>query len=463
MDWATKRKLQYFGILAALIIIFIGLPLYFFVYQKPTCFDRSQNGDETGVDCGGSCRLLCSAEVREPIARWDPRIFRIKEGLYSVIAYLDNQNVSAEVLSAPYTFKLYDSAGILITERKGETFIPRGQTFAIFEGNFTTGERTPTKAIFSFDSDLVWVKNLEPFAQIDIENKPLIGEDTSPKIEAIVTNNSSKQISNIELVAIVSDSAGNAIGASRTLVENIAPGERKPIVFTWPMPFVKKQFECSNLVDVAIALDRSGSMRSLGSNPPQPLTDVKSAAVSFVDLLNKEDQAALVSFATSASKPADFPLSNNFGVLKDVISKLEIHTDGVQETNISDAINVSQSELQSSKNISSSVKIIVLLTDGVATRPLKSGDIKYPEISAQQQALSAKSQGTRIFTIGLGKDINAEFLKQVASEPQDYYSAPSAKDLSNIYKSIATKICERKAASIEIIPRIYPPNIISKL
>ena len=134
----------------------------------------------------------------------------------------------------------------------------------------------------------------------------------------------------------------------------------------------------------------------------------------------------------------------------------------MQETNISDALAVSQSELRNSIDSSSAVKIIVLLTDGVATRPEKTGDSKFPEVAASEVATSAKKDNIRIFTIGLGKDVNSEFLKLIATNASDYYAAPTTAELSQIYESIATKICERKPASIEIIHRVYPPNIIPK-
>jgi len=61
-----------------------------------------------------------------------------------------------------------------------------------------------------------------------------------------------------------------------------------------------------------------------------------------------------------------------------------------------------------------------------------------------------------MFTIGLGKDLNTEFLKQVASSSDEFYLAPTTKELTGIYEQIATKICKRRPAVIEIIPRVYP-------
>ncbi len=459
MDWATKRQLQYIGFIFLFVIIFLVIPFFVFVYDAPTCFDGERNGKETGIDCGGSCRLLCSAEIPEPISRWDPRVFRVTPGVYSVLAYLENPNVAAEVYSAPYSFELYDREGVLIAERKGETFIPRGQTFAILESNIKTGERIPTRATFSFSSGLQWTRNTEETASVSVVNGALISEDTAPRVEATVSNTGLDRITNIDLTAIVFDGAGNAIGSSRTFVDELLGSESEKVTFTWPMPFETKAEVCSSPVDVMLALDRSGSMASLGANPPQPLTDVKNAAVYFVNQLDERDRVGMVSFATVAATTSESLLSSDTVAIRNAIDAVAIGTQGTQQTNITDAVARSIDELSSSRKRDGVPSVIVLLTDGVATVPEKQGEQDYPEASALILGQLAKERGFRIFTIGLGKSINEIFLQNLASSPDDFYLAPTAKELTAIYTQIATKICQKKPAVIEIIPRIFPRPI----
>lgn len=457
MEWATKRKLQYFGIIALLIIIFVGLPLYFFVYQKPTCFDGIKNGSELGVDCGGACRLLCQNQITEPILRWDPRIFKVSEGNYSTLAYLDNPNVSGEVLHASYTFRLYDEKGVLITERKGQTFIPRGQQFAIYEGSYSIADRIPVRATFSFDPNLVWITNRTEEPTVKITSKALSRLDSTPRVEAQIANDSLSEINNIELTAIIFDGSGNAIGASRTLVEKLNAGDKKDVVFTWPTPFVTRAESCDVPVDVVILTDRSGSMASIGKDPPQPLTDVKNAAISFVSSLREHDQAGFISFANSAS--VDSVLTSDFNVLKKTIGDMSIATNGVQNTNIADAFTKAYSELFSARGNKDANKTIILLTDGIANVPEKIGDPKFAESEALRAANQLKDGKVSIFSIGLGKDLNTEFLKQIASSSSEFFLAPTTAQLNAIYKDIGTKICARRPASVEIIKRVYPKDI----
>ncbi|TAL49425.1 VWA domain-containing protein [Patescibacteria group bacterium] len=455
MDWSTKRKLEYFGILVAAILLFVVLPFFIFIYKPPTCFDGKKNSDETGVDCGGSCRLLCRAEALDPILKWDPRIFRVSLGVYSLLAYVENPNVSAGVRSAPYIFRIYDKEGLLILERRGSTFIPRGKTFAVFDGNFSLEERIPAKATFEW-GELVWSRTTVSGPEISITNKALMREETTPRVEATVENKSLEPIRDLELTALIFDSDGNAIASSRTFLEYLDKGGEAEVVFTWPQPFPTRAEVCAAPVDVTLVLDRSGSMDDLGANPPQPLTDVKNAAVYFVNLLHEKDQAAVVSFATEAASPIESVLGRNFEAVKRAIERIAIRETDIQHTNIADGLLKAKEELVSSRHASAASQVAILLTDGVATRPEKGGDPGYPETYAQQVANDMRQSRIALFTIGLGKNVNESFLRSIASSSEEFFLTPTAKELRGVYKKIAEKICTTRAAVIEIIPRIYP-------
>lgn len=458
-QWSIRRKRIIFSIVALTLAILVGVPIFFLFYRAPTCSDGRQNSDETGIDCGGGCQLLCTAEIKEPISRWDPRVFETAPGLVSVLAYLENVNATAEVSSAPYSFKLYDAESILITERFGKTFIPKGQTFAIFEPNIEMGERKAVRAIFSFTAPLVWIRDTGEPSDIKIVDKKLSNEKTTPRVEAKVRNDSLDRVKNIDLTAIVYDGGGTAIAASKTYIDELDKGESQTIVFTWPSQFEATARVCQYVSDVMVVIDRSGSMAFLGENPPQPLTDVKNTAVSFVRELDKTDRVGLVTFANTATTVSSL-LSSDLSRIGEEINKIEILPTGIQQTNIADSIAKASEELNSPRKREGVPSFIVLLTDGVPTEPKgPPGDKKFPETSALIAGESAKARGIHIFTIGLGKDVNADFLQRLASAPEDSYLAPTAKELTQIYSQIATKICSQKPAVVEIISRIFPYSI----
>lgn len=466
-SWSTKRKLIYLSIFFGVIFIAIVVPIFFAFYKQPTCFDGKKNGDEKDIDCGGSCQLLCSAESLAPNIIWS-RAFKVKDGVYSAAAYIENRNISSEAVGA-YTFKFYDKDNTLIGSRDGITFIPKNKVFAIFEPDIQMTDKTPYRVSFNFTNNLIWRKNLNEVPDISVINKSLVGEDTKPRVDATIENFSASAVSRIEAVAIVYDSEENAIAASRTFVDGLPQDGKASVTFTWPTPFQTKEQICRVTKDgvigeqpeslgVMIAIDRSGSMTSLGDNPPQPLTDVKNAALSFVDLLKGTDQMGLVSFATTATDPVDFPLSSNYQMLRDSIGKISVMTSGTQYTNLGDGIEKATNALLASTTRELSNRVLILLTDGIATRPEKSGDNNYPSIYAAEKADITKKNNIELYIIGLGDEVNRAYLESIATTPAHYFTAARAEDLNEIYKQIAVKICKVGPSVIEVIPRVLPAN-----
>ncbi|MDO8510330.1 MAG: hypothetical protein Q7S15_01770 [bacterium] len=235
-SWATRNKLKYLSILLGFLLVVIGVPLFFILTSPPSCSDGKRNGGESGTDCGGSCIKLCPAETPEPIVLWQ-RFFKVAPGVYSVAAYVENINSSAEVKSVGYSFKLYDSNNILVTERRGRTFIPPHKIFTIFEGGIGTEERLPTRAIFQFTESFDWERSEYIDPPIEIKNKVIRNETTAPRVEVTVYNPTVRTLSLLEVVAIVYDTSDNAIGVSRTIIDELESNDEHTIAFTWPAPF----------------------------------------------------------------------------------------------------------------------------------------------------------------------------------------------------------------------------------
>lgn len=451
LAWSTKRKLLYFGIFSAFVFLIVVFPIAFLSYDRPTCFDGNKNGDEVGVDCGGSCQLLCSFEAIAPNILWS-RSFKVAPNLYSATAYVENSNISSEAVNVPYVFKLYDKQNTLIAERAGTAYIPKYRAFGIFEPNIATNGAVPARTTFEFTQAPTWNKDDTIPPEIVVREKVLSNEEIRPRVDASMENRSTRELKRIEVVAIVYDGKDNAIGASRTYVDSLKSNEAADLVFTWPIPFETQTNVCKVPADVMLVVDRSGSMASDNANPPQPLTDVKNAATLFVEQLSAQDYAGVVSYANEASSPIDSFLSSNIDAVKKAISSISIGTNGLQQTNIADGLAQALSELSSERHRNIARKVAVLLTDGMPTRPLKSGDPTYPETSAFQVAQDVKKAGVQLYTIGLGKEINAEYLASLASGPDYYFNALSSDSLKAIYEQIAVSICKDSPTSIEIIP-----------
>jgi hypothetical protein len=236
MSWASKRRSKYIAIVAVIAIIII-VPIAFSIFnKKPTCTDGKQNGGERGVDCGGVCPELCVSQISNPVVVWS-RSFKVLDGVYNSVAYIENPNFNASILKISYIFKLFDEKNILITERKGFTFISPNNVSPIFESAIQTGQRVPAKTFFEFSETAIWTQSIDKNEPLSVNNTVLSKKDSSPRIDTVLVNNSITDIRNIEIVAIVFDKKDNAIGVSSTFVELLSNRSSKNLVFTWPTVF----------------------------------------------------------------------------------------------------------------------------------------------------------------------------------------------------------------------------------
>lgn len=185
--------------------------------------------------------------------------------------------------------------------------------------------------------------------------------------------------------------------------------------------------------DVALVVDRSGSMEG------RPLSDAQAAAKDFVDLMEPGvDQTAVISFADAAA--VDQVLSLNAGAPRAAIDRLT----SAGDTNMEDALLRAQAELTSPRHRPANQPVIILLSDG---RPTAGGD-------PLPAATAAKAAGTRVFTIGLGKEIDDALLRAIASSSADYFAAPSSADLAGIYRQISSLISGGPATNVTVVDRL---------
>jgi Mg-chelatase subunit ChlD len=450
-SWAMKRRLIYgFGFLLTLALI--GFAIYYTQVDRTTsCTDGKKNGDESGIDCGGSCKNICKSEVLSPIVLWS-KAFNISQNVYSVAALVENPNISSSNSNAKYVFKVYDAKNSLLGTREGEIFIPKNKKFLIFEPGFNFVNSVPKRVELEFTSFSEWQKDNAVEPDLTIDYSPLQSTSTSPYIEGTVTNNSLFDIGKVELSTLVADGRENVVAVSRTFIDRLRKGESQKFVFTWPKPFDLGVESCEIPADVIVALDRSGSMRSEGNNPPEPFTTVKNVAKSFAENLMGADSVSVVSFGNTGVVESN--LSSNINSASGAIDKLILATTS-EQTNIKEGLERAKEELVGERANPEAKKIIVLLTDGLPTEPRAAGQPNYPKLSAENVAEELRQLGIIVYTIGLGAGVNESFLKNISLDNSHYFFAPNKTTLSSIYNQISTSLCQKKPNAIHVIYKVY--------
>lgn len=450
-SWSQKRQFLYFLIPFSIFIIVISFIYFSFFYRPASCFDGVKNGKETGIDCGGSCSLVCTGDSLNPITLWS-KAFLVTNDVYNLVAFVQNPNPSSEAKNVHYVFSAYDDEGLFIGKREGKTTISKNKKFVVFESGFKSIKNIK-RLDFDFVYPIVWQKNLNKEPNILIENDPIENQKNSPKIQGFITNKSD-DLEQVELTVLIYDGKGNAINTSKTFLEKLPKGIKTPFVFTWPKPFSLGEDVCEIPTATVLAIDRSGSMASISKDPPEPLNSVKNVAIDFINRLTTSDMVSVVSFANNASSPVDQPLTFYMSSAKEAVLNISIGTTSVQNTNIADGLFTSFSSLYEKSNLDGFKKIIILLTDGKPTVPSDKNNPNYAYDYSLSLADDIKSAGVVIYTIGLGDQIDDIFLKKIATDENKYFFAPNTKSLDGIYKEISASICKRKPNLIEIIANI---------
>lgn len=428
--------------------IIIGTYSYIKLYDDPTCFDGARNQDELGIDCGGSCQFLCKFQVLEPTLLFS-RSFEVVPGTYNAIAYIENPNFEAGVESVSYKFRLLDKENNLIAEREGSTFITPGNISPIFESAIKTNGNIPTRTFFEFQETLEWIKVIAGEEKnLSIENRILKNTDTTPRLDAVLKNDSVFEIHDVEIISVIFNALGNAVATSRTFIDIVPERSETNLVFTWPQPFKIELEACVVPVQTMLLIDVSGSMNDDSLDPPQPLTDAKSAATDFVTRLSELDKVGLISFGTTAKINQSLTFIHTF--TKEAVHSLIIKPEEeTGSTNTGEGLRLVRQEFAALAGVKTERKIAILLTDGKANAPDDPGGEEY----AIDHAIKAKNEGIILYTIGLGDNVNETFLRSLADSGEHYYQAADSRDLDGIYRSISDAICERSPAVLDVIPR----------
>jgi Mg-chelatase subunit ChlD len=171
--------------------------------------------------------------------------------------------------------------------------------------------------------------------------------------------------------------------------------------------------------DIALVIDTSSSMSG------HKIEDARAAALTFVgliDLAPGRSQVAVVRFDREAEVVRE--LTNAPALIEAAIRNLQVRSG----THIDKGLRTALGELQSPRHLGRNAQVLILLTDGVQT------GTPGEELRAAEEVRAA---GVRVYSIGLGADVDAATLRTIAGADERYYFAPASGDLAQIYGEIA--------------------------
>jgi Ca-activated chloride channel family protein len=201
-------------------------------------------------------------------------------------------------------------------------------------------------------------------------------------------------------------------------------------------------------VDIALALDISGSMASLDFEPQNRLEAAKQVIADFI-AQRRYDRIGLVVFAANAFNQSPPTVDHN------VLTRLLAQTQLVTNLNIQDGTAIGMGLANAAnmlKDSEAKSKVVILLTDGVNNAG---------QIDPLTAAEAAQTLGLKVYTIGMGRpgqvpvpvtdmfgmqrityqesDLDEALLQQIAQKTGGrYFRAEDTAGLQQIYDEINT-------------------------
>jgi hypothetical protein len=231
-SWSARRQLLYYAVGIVLATILLFTLWQTFLTSTPTCFDGRQNGDESGVDCGGSCAKLCVGEARAPNILW-ARAFEVAPQTYTAVSYVETRSAGNGARGVPYLFQLFDDKNELIIEREGVVDLPPVAVVPVVHPNINVGNRIVARTLFALTSEPVW-ERVSMLPQVRITEQQLSIDGTH--LSAVIVNEGFEDVRNLRAAGVIFDTQGIARAASITLINRIPGKGSEPAVFTWSEP-----------------------------------------------------------------------------------------------------------------------------------------------------------------------------------------------------------------------------------
>lgn len=238
MNWAARRRFMIALIVGAVVVAFTAVVLIATLYETPSCTDGVQNQNEAGIDCGGPCAYLCTADMQTPVVLYT-KVLQNADGRTDIIASVENKNIDAATENVPYRLKLYGSGQVFLQEITGAIDLPPRTTALLYLPGVAVGKQEVVNAFLYVDASALRWFAIDPSTLLApiVSNVAQSGTKDRPRVKSTLENPSIRSLTNTAVIVVVRDENGNVIAASRTFVPIIPAQGEAEAIFTWNNAF----------------------------------------------------------------------------------------------------------------------------------------------------------------------------------------------------------------------------------
>jgi hypothetical protein len=234
LNWRSQRQIIIFSIYFLIIfipVLFVSLSL---LHKTPSCYDGTQNGDETGIDCNGSCELKCEGTYRDVRINFT-RGMKVTEGVYDIFALVENFNTNVRFPSVPYEIDFYSANGKLLGSASGTLSLLPQTKSAIYIPSVSLAQEPKTIDLTLLPHKALAVYNTDNIPKnITVQNwQTQRGANNSLQIVGELQNPNNREVRNLSVYALVYDDTKTVYAVSRTRVLSLKGRENTAVAFSW--------------------------------------------------------------------------------------------------------------------------------------------------------------------------------------------------------------------------------------
>ena len=215
-----------YGIFYIILFLGVGYGSYAsFIRPEVSCFDNKQNGAETAVDCGGGC-VVCEVKSLLPLQVSGMDVLKASSGDSTLVFDVYNPNLT------------YGAAIIEYKIMAGGEMIVKDSTF-LYPGEGKKIAHPAIEVNGSPDIEITktsWAKR-DFFAPPKVSYREVNTNEggTGVSVTGLVVSGETTAIPEALVSIFLYNEADVLVGASRTVVENIAPFATKDFAIIHPL------------------------------------------------------------------------------------------------------------------------------------------------------------------------------------------------------------------------------------
>jgi hypothetical protein len=201
------------------------------VKAPPSCVDKTQNRDETGIDCGGQFCASCEIKSLLPIEFSSVELLSSAGGKgTTALVEIHNRNVAYGTKKLTYTVLFYGSSSTPLYQESSETPVYPSEVKYRLSANLPIAFDSVKRVVATTTAAYTW----EAITDLSRPKMPLrsietqfSASNTKATITGLVKNDNPYGIHRVTASVLIYEKSGRLVGASKTFAQDLTANEER--------------------------------------------------------------------------------------------------------------------------------------------------------------------------------------------------------------------------------------------